>query len=399
MTFNAIKIRDVTFEDIATLCQEGVPESDSIEFKQELPAGGGERWALESCLLERARNKILEEVVAFANAHGGRLIVGISETEDRPARANEITPVPNCHELAERLAHAARDVVMPQIPLITVRGVSAEGESNGCVVLDVQESPLAPHRLEGGVYQCYVRRADRSEKMTMREIQDLTVDRLRGTERVRERLNELAGRIQGAAPDSFCLQIVATPTTARINLPWNAERAAIQPVLQRFRSHGGPLEHSLPVQGLGSVRPILRGWRWQDQRLRPLLSFEIYWDGSVVSEFEVTQHQGDWMVFADWIVSFAANCLNAIDQVRTASEQPDAEYALKFQIQTQGALRLLWYGAQNGFLGTAGEIQSPFYPPVYSVTTRQSFSQLIDDLQRDVFNAVGVDADDIGVQF
>lgn len=47
------------------------------------------------------------------------------------------------------------------------------------MVIRVPQSRLAPHRLQQ-TRECYIRRADRTEKMTMREIQDLTLQRERG---------------------------------------------------------------------------------------------------------------------------------------------------------------------------------------------------------------------------
>ena len=395
MTFNAIPIAVVVLDDIENLCREGVPESESIEFKQDLPAGGGEQWAERSQISDKARNKILEEVVAFANSYGGRVVIGVSESEELPARANEITPIPLCHDLAERLAYAARDVVMPQIPLLTVRGVSAEGETQGCVVIDVHESPLAPHRLEAGVFQCFVRRADRSEKMTMREIQDLTVDRLRGTERVNARLKGLADSLPGVSGDRIQIQVVATPTIARISLPWNTDLDAIAPNSQTFSTHDGDINHSVPVQGFGPSRPILRGWRWDDQRQQPVYSCEVYWDGSIIMQFSVAPREDPWVLYPGWVVALLANALNEVDRVRVAAEQPEAEYAFKYQVQTNRALTVMRYGGRSPIIDSAGNLQASLYPPVYSVTTRESFRQLVDDCQRDLFNAIGVVAADI----
>jgi predicted HTH transcriptional regulator len=39
---------------------------------------------------ERARNEILEEVIGFANAHGGDIVIGVGETTDKPPRAASV---------------------------------------------------------------------------------------------------------------------------------------------------------------------------------------------------------------------------------------------------------------------------------------------------------------------
>ena len=60
---------------------EAVQEDGEIEFKETLPARDGRDAWLDggNRIGDRARNKILEEVIAFANAYGGTLLLGISE--------------------------------------------------------------------------------------------------------------------------------------------------------------------------------------------------------------------------------------------------------------------------------------------------------------------------------
>ena len=122
---------------------------------------------------DRARNKVLEEAVAFANAHGGALLIGIKESDTKPPVAAEIKPLPRCAELAERLGLMFRECVEPQLPWLEVFGVPIEGK-NGVVVIRVGRSRLAPHRVKP-THVCPVRRADRCDSMTMREIQDMTL--------------------------------------------------------------------------------------------------------------------------------------------------------------------------------------------------------------------------------
>ena len=76
--------------DIQALIAENVPESAQIEFKESLPAGKGKADAWlngDSGIGDHARNRILEEVVAFANAYGGALVLGIAEDGAKPPLA------------------------------------------------------------------------------------------------------------------------------------------------------------------------------------------------------------------------------------------------------------------------------------------------------------------------
>ena len=108
-------------DDIQELIDSEVPEGEQIDFKEALSTKGDslDRWVTHGDRIgDRARNEILEEVVAIANAYGGAVLLGIAESQAMPAVADEASPIPQCAELAERLNHVFRDRVEPQIPRI-----------------------------------------------------------------------------------------------------------------------------------------------------------------------------------------------------------------------------------------------------------------------------------------
>ena len=90
----------ISIDDIKALISSKVPEGEQIEFKEELPAkgdGSPDPWMSgENKIGERAKNEILAEVVAFANAHGGALLLGIKESATKPPIAAKISPIPRC---------------------------------------------------------------------------------------------------------------------------------------------------------------------------------------------------------------------------------------------------------------------------------------------------------------
>ena len=108
-----------------------------------------------------------------------------------------------------------RDCVEPQIPRLEVFGVPTKDKS-GVVVIRVGRSRLAPHRVKP-TRVCPIRRADRCEGMTMREIQEMTLNVSRGMERLEKRLVKRSGRFQqefgrlDTPADSFGLRFTALP--------------------------------------------------------------------------------------------------------------------------------------------------------------------------------------------
>ena len=108
---------EIDLSDIEYLIDSKVPEGERIEFKRTLQAkgdGSPDPWMSGQGLIgDRAKNEILKEVVAFGNAQGGALLLGIVESKNKPPIAAEISPIPRCAELAERLKLVFRDCVEP----------------------------------------------------------------------------------------------------------------------------------------------------------------------------------------------------------------------------------------------------------------------------------------------
>jgi PAS domain-containing protein len=182
-------IDDITEQHIHDLA--GTPEGQTFELKGGLPAENPrarpDAWT--SAPLEGqnrrgpedyAKQGIFRELCAFANAKGGWLVLGMGETEERPKRATAVTPLPACHELADRLRRAADSWLDPLIPGLRVRGIEIGDEPGaGIVLARVPRSPIAPHRLSkaGRTQEAHRRVDDESKPMTMREIQDMTLQR------------------------------------------------------------------------------------------------------------------------------------------------------------------------------------------------------------------------------
>src|SRR5580658_8215204 len=86
-------------EDITELVRHGVYENQLLEFKRELPGERGrpDPWLTGADFTAYARDHLLREVTAFANAEGGTVIVGMDQTRDDPPRAAAICTIPRIH--------------------------------------------------------------------------------------------------------------------------------------------------------------------------------------------------------------------------------------------------------------------------------------------------------------
>ena len=265
----------VSAEDIDVLIELQIQEGTQIEFKEGLSAKGGSPnpWVKgQDRIGDYARNSILREVVAFANAYGGTVVLGIKETKSQPAAAAEVSPLPRCNELADRLRKQFRDCVEPQIPQLEIFGVKTKGEA-GVIVIRVGRSRTAPHRVMP-TRSCPIRRADRSEEMTMREIQDLTLNLSRGMERFDKRMKERSERFRvvfgwlSSPADAFGLRLTAIPLGEEVIFERVVEKGTIAAELRMPKvsltenSSNGSRNLQVPVDfPASSWRPILRGVR------------------------------------------------------------------------------------------------------------------------------------------
>lgn len=180
---------EITWQDIEALAASGTAEDAMLEFKGLLPEKNGKRHAWydgRDDITSYTRDKLAEEVVAFANAYGGRLIIGIAETQDRPRKAAGTEPLPRCGKFAEQFEQALRSLVDPPIGGLQIRAIIDPGtEDAGAVIIAVPASELSPHGI-GRPPAAYVRRGTACEPMTMRDLQSVFWDGRTSRERVEQ---------------------------------------------------------------------------------------------------------------------------------------------------------------------------------------------------------------------
>ena len=215
----------IGISDIQSLIDSKLPESEQVEFKESLSTTGqsADPWMEGNNKIgDQAKDALLKEAVGFANAYGGVVLLGIGESEAKPPVAARISPIPRCADLAERLKLVFRDRVEPELPRIDIFAVQTEGHA-GVVIIRVAHSRLAPHRVTG-TRVCPVRRSDRCEEMSMRQIQDMTLNVSRGLERLERRFAERAkrfpqefGRLH-TPMDAFGIRFTAVPVGDEIRL-------------------------------------------------------------------------------------------------------------------------------------------------------------------------------------
>ena len=400
-------LEQLTAEHVHTLVAERVPEGQTVEFKRTLAAKKGKTdpWVESGDGVgEHARNNVLKEVVAFANSGGGNLVIGIVESDDHPKRAIGVNLLPRCNDLAERLRLAARDCIDPQLPALEVCGIADGDEDAGFVLFRVPPSRLAPHRLKPTLH-CYVRRADRSEEMTMHEIQDASVRLARGGEDIERRLDESRAYYMALATEArrsgsvneLGVRATVLPVGGTIFIDRVYQNEELRILREEFVTvvDGAQFQAYLPGWGVLpglAFRPVLRGANRVVTRANTISSESIYSDGLVEFVYKYPETEP---IFMGWVLAMAANALIVADTARKVAGVPGAELLLDIEMRSDR------YSDQPTFsrtfsitTGQQDQIYSmrpePLRLPLQSITGVDAFSQAIHRLLDDLRNVCGL---------
>ena len=420
-------VDQIGIRDVESLIASGVPEGEQIEFKEELQAkgdGAPDPWMEgKNKIGDRASNEILEEVVAFANAHSGALLLGIKESDTKPPVAESIAPIPRCAELAERLKLVFRDCVEPQLPRIEILAAPTEGES-GIVIIRAGRSHLAPHRVTKTLV-CPIRRSDRCEKMTMREIQDMTLNVARGLERLERRLLERSECFQQEfqrfdnAAIAYGLRFSAAPVGQEVRFDRVFREGVLAEDLEEpwHMVRNESTAHKLNGPGINSSpwRPKLRAAR-QDcfhevytyQSVRTYR--EIHCDGLIelgfVSTSECSDDTCELLLSPDWPIVFLANLTAWANRVRSQALAPATEYAVDVEIHSFGRPATVLTGnagpswrqsspRRPRVVETSGRLKQGLTKfPRYSLSDVNEVPSLLESFNCDFWNSIGLDVGD-----
>ncbi|MCY4592397.1 MAG: ATP-binding protein [Alphaproteobacteria bacterium] len=410
----------ITPADIHEVITSRARENESLEFKVDLPTRNGKidsQTSSKNRISKYAKETLLDESIAFANTHGGVLVVGIKETK---GYACAISAIRQCNDVANRLELVFRDRVDPQLPHVEIFGVETRGDA-GVVIIRVPKSHCAPH-CNKMTHKCTIRRSDRCEPMTMREIQDMTINLSRGLQRVDEDLAKRSSHFKlqvdrfYAPYGVYGIRLTAIPITDEIRIDRLLQGHDLDGrfKLPTFLITRHLDNHTAPVQGINEIykphfslwRPMLRAARTDHTHLAPhapdvhaaTMYKELHFHGLI----ELGLISADRLVDVNGrsrserlrreipIVDFATLALWA-DQVRAAVGAPLAEYAIEveFVVKQRPCQVVDTTKDENPVLGQidVGTITFPRYP----LEDVNRLSELLELFERDFLNACGTD--------
>ena len=382
----------VTAADIDQVTKDEVHESDVVEFKEALSTKDGrdDAWyASADKIGDRARDSIIHEVLGFANAHGGTLLLGIKESDNHPKRAVGIRAIPRCADLAARLPHYFRDLVEPPLaPHPIVVPVETDGRG-GVILVGVSPSRNAPHRHKATL-QSYMRRGEHTQPMTMRDIQDLTLQVERGLNLLERQFSDSAARFKMLCRPSTAMAVRATAlplSRVSVPIPHNAD---VIPPVGRFSGLVGDRKVSLVLpHAPETFRPILRGLRAHNEDDAAEVVIEVRETG--VLEIFFNRREGDGqrnVIYLGWLLGAACNALAIADYLRIAAGAPGTEYGLELAVYDGGSLAVAAFGGQE--YGVRRWLAGSTTFPRYQVGDRAGFSDVVQLIERDFWNGAGI---------
>lgn len=225
------------------LCNERCPESQTVEFKRELPKPD-----------DKGRHELLKDVCALANADGGDLLYGVA---DEQGCAKDIAPITDfgADAAKRRLAQIIEAGVEPRLVGLQMRDISL---ADGGYVLIVRVPPSfnGPHRFSiNGISRFVMRSGTHTVELSYEQLRiafDRTATLAERARRFRdERLAAIiAGRTWRAMhPGPLCILHIV-PITAHSGRH-TVDIAALYDDYVRFRFDGwGGTTRSTNLDGL-----------------------------------------------------------------------------------------------------------------------------------------------------
>jgi hypothetical protein len=405
-------LTDITFEDIERLACSDAEEGFRLEFKRELPAKDGQRdpWMLgQRRIGNPAKDDLAKEIVAFANAYGGLVVVGIDETDDNPKRANGLWSqlIPNVADCAEQLRQSLQQIIDPPLPMLEVAGIAQpNGNGSGAVLIRTGLSPRAPHGFRSPPL-VYVRRSSHSEPLGMRDIQAMFFETRTRAERIAARQKE---RAQGL--EDLRRQLITGGVISR----YSGRAVVVGPGSLAFRCTLIPTDdigfHLLPelVRQKGFPRPDSI---YANNPIAPAFGsgpFVCPWTPrprGAVCEDAGGEHFSRWFLGTDgmveamgmrwreahypgWYAFTAAQLMIMAERLRRTAGRPDVEYVLDCQfLNYEGNVKAAVTGLADWNRVSevlAGSIDiGPF-----SAGPSERFGQAFDQIEREIWYGLGL---------
>jgi len=151
-------LADVVWSDLQALIDDQVPESPTLDYKEQLPG-----WT------DSGKKELLADVSALANSSGGVLLYGVSEKRDAEGHKTDLPEAllgiedRDLAGLQTRLEQVIRSGLDPPLSSARVQCIASPDKRQVVVGIGVPTSLLAPHAVAFATTMPFWRRVGRSK--------------------------------------------------------------------------------------------------------------------------------------------------------------------------------------------------------------------------------------------
>jgi hypothetical protein len=173
MPIDRIDFENIGEADVRELISAQVPEGLRVEYKRE-PYGSS----------DADRREALKDVSAFANAHGGHLIIGIEARDGIPVALNGVKDLSADEEIL-RIEQLIRSGIEPRILNARSKAIKLEN-GNTAIILRIPRSWNVPHRVSAqNSNRFWLRNSSGVHEASMDELRTLFTETASAFDRVR----------------------------------------------------------------------------------------------------------------------------------------------------------------------------------------------------------------------
>lgn len=428
-------IDQVTVKDLTQLVDDGVVEDRRIEFKADVPVSAEEQraqlklntaarpvdrsWTQGKSLAKFGRDALAEEVVAFANADDGTLILGMEETDEAPPRAKGINPLPDVAGLERRLRDILAACIEPRLPYVAVRALPTAADGSGVILIETGPSVLGPHWVTS-TRKPTIRREDRCDPLSMPEVHDMVLRLARQMDSLLSRshadraafVQAFANYIRSKKPDNYLGE------DARIIEVWLSQtgqaalgaQVTLTPhfdlALPRLESMAGLMPLATAISIVANAQPrsthYIDIYDYASSSAAKVLggvkaeqsggfdkSVRVMRDGRVTVSFMQIRNLQACTCSADLIIGASGFALGVYDRLRRRSSYPAAPADLTLDICTRGHVGVGNYEGV-GLHGSYGRLEEHTPFPSYTLGDTEDISELLQEIGADLMNAGGM---------
>lgn len=292
-------LEEVAEADLRALIRDGVKEGQALEFTREMYPR-----------TSSGSKEMLREIIAFANAEGGVILIGMEEAET--GEAKDLYPVPDATVEADRIIGSCTAGITERIPGLRVHQIPIAGGE--VLAIHVPRSHRRPHMITiDDRTEFWIRHDRQRSPMSMGEIRAA----LRATEAAQMQVEALLRERREFFVQRGCyLALMASPILledGRIDIRDQALKRLLRTPPQLRGAEGVSL--SDPD---ARIQPTVRGIEADSGDFQGL---EVFRNGHI--EFRVyhrkeTQQEisGQWLLTGWKVAEYTWNFVHFVDAVR-----------------------------------------------------------------------------------